>query len=329
MQVTIKQARSESLRILSSYGFSKQQALLTTNNIIEAELVGKPSHGLVRLPAIKDQLEKGSVSLAAKDFEVLNESANHLHIDGRFLPGFYLMYKSLEIALSKAQGKIFSVGIKDGGYASGYIGAYAREAAENNMIFIGFNNSTGWTVPYGSTKGTWGTNPVTVGIPATHGPIIFDAASTKISIGDILVAKSSGKKIKDNAAMDKDGNITTDPMAAYEGRSVLPIADHKGSGLAYVVELLAGALTGSRVGYSVPGGWGSFYILLDPTIFRALEDFKNDVAASIEELKSLPKKAGVVEIFYPGEQSLKLRKKHMELGSLEINDQLWETLRRI
>jgi L-2-hydroxycarboxylate dehydrogenase (NAD+) len=95
-------------------------------------------------------------------------------------------------------------------------------------------------------------------------------ASSQITWGDLLVAKNAGKEIKEGAAIDGEGNLTTDPGKAMEG-GLLPFFGRKGSGLAFIVELLGGALTGSRVGNNVAGGWGSFYILIDPTLFRPLK----------------------------------------------------------
>ena len=128
-----------------------------------------------------------------------------------------------------------------------------------------------------------------------------------------MVARQEGKKIKEGVAVDEGGVITTDPEKAMKG-GLLPIAKHKGSGLAFIVELLAGALTGSRVGFSVPGGWGTAYILIDPSIFRPINEFKNDVETAIKELKNAPKAEGVKEIYFPGEHSQKLREKNLQAG---------------
>jgi LDH2 family malate/lactate/ureidoglycolate dehydrogenase len=114
-------------------------------------------------------------------------------------------------------------------------------------------------------------------------------------------------------------------VKAIDG-GLLPIAGHKGSGLAFMVELLAGALPGSRVGYAVPGGWGSFAILIDPTIFRPLVDFKNDVEKAIKELKAAPKAEGFHEIYFAGEQSHKKREECLKTGVVDINDKMFDAL---
>lgn len=172
----------------------------------------------------------------------------------------------------------------------------------------------------------WGTNPITVGIPTNDIPVILDMASTQITWGHLLVAKAQGKHIPEGVAIDKEGNVTTDPEKAMEG-GLLPIAGHKGSGLGFIVELLGGALTASRVGNNVVGGWGSLMILIDPNIIRDIDDFKKDVAIAIKELKDSPKMKGFNEIYYPGEKSQKNRLKALQEGEFDIDDKLFSDLR--
>lgn len=329
MKIKINEAELLAKETLTKLGFTSNDASLITKNLIEAELVEKKTHGLIRIPAIKKQIESNSISIKGDVPEKLNETPNSLHLDGKNKPGFIVIYQSLEKAIKKAkESGMVSVGLKDVGYASGYIGAYARIATENDLIFIGFNNSAGGLIPHGSKKELWGTNPLTIGIPTNNDPVILDMASSMTTWGNLMVSKQEGKKLSEGLALDGDGKPTTDPEKAMEG-GILPFGGHKGSGLAFIVELLAGALTGSRVGYSVEGGWGSFYILINPTIFRSLNDFKSDVSTAIDELKNAPKAEGVTEIYYAGEQSNNLRKLHLKSGEIEVSDKLLSELKSI
>jgi LDH2 family malate/lactate/ureidoglycolate dehydrogenase len=325
----ISAATSLSNQILSKLGFSVAEAALITQNLIEAELVEKKTHGLIRLPGIAKYVASGHINVTADDIEITREYPGTLHFNAKHKPGFYALYRSLEIAIEKAtKSGILAVAIKDVEYASGYIGDYARLAAEANLIFIGFNNSPGSLVPHGTTKNIWGTNPLTIGIPTHKIPVILDMASSKTTWGNILVSKMEGGSLPAGVAMDKDGNPTIDPAAAMEG-GILPIAGHKGSGLAFIVELLAGALSNSRVGGAVKGGWGSFYILLNPAFFRDITEFKNDVEAAILELKAAPKATGFAEVFFPGEQSYYKRQKNLEKNEIEVSEKLMEELKRL
>lgn len=150
-------------------------------------------------------------------------------------------------------------------------------------------------------------------------------ASSKIIWGELLVAKETGKNIPENTAIDANGNMTIDPLAAMEG-GLLPFAGHKGSGLAFIVELLAGGLTSSRIGYDIKGGWGAFYILIDHSLFIDITEFKNDIDIAIKELKSIPKSSVTNEIYFPGEKSFLKIEENAKKDSIFINDKYYAEL---
>lgn len=155
--------------------------------------------------------------------------------------------------------------------------------------------------------------------------MILDMASSEINWGKAVLAQQTRKQLNLGVAIDRNGNLTTYPAAALMG-GLLPFSGPKGSGMAFIIELLAGALTNSRVGYSVSGGWGTFFILLDPNLFRRINDFKEDINTAIKELKESDKMYGVDEIFYPGEKSLLLRQKNLRAGFIEVDDSLYAEL---
>lgn len=325
MKIKIEEAKNLSNRILQKLGFSEHEASLITKNIIDGELVGKKSHGLIRVLYIQKNIDAGKINVDGK-WEVLKDTSTQLHIDGKHKPGIIICYESLEMAMKKAKKSgIVMVGLKDLG-VTGYIGSYARIAAEHDLIFIGLNNSPGRLVPHGSTEPLWGTNPLTISVPTDKSPAILDMASSMTTLGDLMESKNEGKQIKEGVAIDGDGEMTTDPEKAMEG-GILPVGGHKGSGIAFMVEMLAGALTGSMVGDAVGGGWGSFYILINPTSFRPIDDFKKDAGLAIDRLKKSKKVKGVEEIYYPGERSFKLRQKNLEADSIEVSEKLYNQLK--
>jgi L-2-hydroxycarboxylate dehydrogenase (NAD+) len=329
MIIKIQEAESLAKSALTKLGFGDESSNLIIKNLLEAELADKKTHGLIRIPALKKQIDSGKINVSESPLDVISETSFSIHFDGDYKSGFIVIYQSLEKAIKKAkQSGMVSVGLKDLSYASGFMGAYARVATENDLIFIGFSNSAGGLIPHGAKKELWGTNPITIAVPTNTDPVILDMASSMTTWGSLMVSKQEGKPLPNGVALDAEGEITTDPEKAMEG-GLLPFAGHKGSGLAFIVELLAGALTGSRVGYSVEGGWGTFYILLDPKIFRPLADFKADISKAIEELKNAPKANGVNEIYYAGEQSNKLRSSHLQSGEIEVSDKLLAELKNI
>ena len=323
MKVKISEVKKTAIKVLVKNGFDREVAQGCVRNIIEGELVGKKTHGLIRVLHQISRYEKGTVKTEKLLLKTIKKTTKNLYLDAGYLPGYYAIYESLKSSIPLAKkNKLFAVGIKDCDI-TGYIGDYARVATENNLIYLGFHNSQGGLVPYGAKADSWGTDPFTVGVPTNHYPIVYDSASTQITWGDLMLARKAGKKLNDNVAIDEKGNVTADP---HKASALLPFFGHKGSGQAMVVEMLGGVLTGSGVGKNIQGGWGSFYILIDPTMFRTLNEFKKDVQTAIDELKSLPKAKGVKEIFYPGERSAKLRAKHLKQCWIEVDDKLWEEI---
>lgn len=325
MKIKISEAEKLSKDVLHKLGFSLHDSELITKNVIDGELVGRKSHGFIRVINTIKQVEGSRINVKGKS-KLIKESDTQLYVDGQKKPGFIVLYESLEEAIKKAKKSgIVTVGLKDLG-VTGYIGSYARIAAENDLIFIGFNNSPGGLVPHGSIEAIWGTNPLTISVPTKNGPAVLDMASSLTTWGDLMVSDQEGKQVKECAAIDVNGNLTTDPKKAMDG-GILPVGGHKGSGIAFMVEMLAGALTGSMVGGAVEGGWGSFYILIDPTRFRPIKDFKKDVGLAIDKLKKSKKAKGIKEIYYPGEKSYKLRQENINSGEFETNEKIVQQLK--
>lgn len=321
MKMEIEKAIELSLKVLVKIGFSLKDSVLITKNLVDAELSEKRTHGLIRLLEIKKHVESGVVSTSGK-IEIVKNESTYLLIRANHKPAYIPIYESLDLAIKKTKKTgMCVVGIQNAEYGSGFIGSYARQAALSDLIFIGFNNSPGVLIPHGTKKAMWGTNPITISVPTLDVPVVLDMASTKITWGDLMVAKQKNNLIETGVALDKQGQQTTDPAEAMEG-GLLPIAGHKGSGLAFIIELVAGALTGSRVGQIVGGGWGTTYILINPKIFRPISEFKFDVGKAIEELKSAPKLYGVSDIYYPGERSQQLRKKNIIEGQIEVDEKI-------
>lgn len=316
----ISEAQELSNSILKKWGFSLSEAKWITHNIIAAEMANKKTHGLTRIQFI-NQFLLSKVNISGTK-ELISEGTSHLYFDAKFKLGFEPIYDAMEQAFQKLKSSaIVAIGIKDCLF-SGYVGDYAHYATLKGLIYMGFHNSVAALIPHGAAEPLWGTNPITIGIPSAGFPVIYDAAMSQISGGQVLLNQKKGIDLPNDVAMDKDGQITRDP---FESVGLLSHG-HKGSGLAYVVELLAGALTASRVGNSVQGGWGSYSILINPTMFRSLADFQADVKTSQDELKHAKKATGVKEIFFPGEQSARSRQINKKNRSISIPMPVYEEL---
>ena len=144
MKIKIDEANKLSISILKSIGFTEEEARLSTENCIEGELTGKKSHGLIRIPTLKRMLDKGKISVKGKDISIIKETKVSLLVNGQNKTGLYVVNKALELGIKKAkESGIVVVGCTNTAPISGMIGMYARKATDEDLIYIGFNNSSG------------------------------------------------------------------------------------------------------------------------------------------------------------------------------------------
>ena len=331
MRIAISEVKELLVRVLLANGFPGSEADLMAKVFLEAELCGRSTHGLSKLhqyvtkmlPALRSpEVNKKEVSL-----ELVNETASSLGFDANYKTGYFAFVKSLEVAIPKAAtSNVLAVSIRNTAPSSGYLSAYARMATDSNLIFNCFVNSGERIPAAGGVEALWGTNPIVYAFPAKGDPVIHDFATSIVSNGYLSDALLKGEEIELGLALGRDGSETTDPEEALKG-AMIPIAGHKGAGLAYSVELFSGALTGSKVGKEKEGGWGIFYTLINPAAFRPIEDYLEAIERSKVEIKNSKKKDGVAELFFPGERSSRLRSKNLENGYLDLDEVSVDSLR--
>jgi LDH2 family malate/lactate/ureidoglycolate dehydrogenase len=249
-------------------------------------------------------------------------------VDGHKRVGHYVMDWTLGKAISKAkENGIVVFGFTNTHPTIGYVSHYARKVTDQKLIFMSFANSNGRIAPHGSVSRLWGTNPITYGIPGKSMPVIFDGATAAITASDIMAAKRDNRLVPENTCVDENGDVCRDANHIWEKGAILPFGGHKGSGMAFVVELLAGALTGSKVGNSVKGDWGVLTILIDPSKFRPYAEFINDVEIAVQEVRSAAPRKGFSKVFIPGEQSATHKVEALKSGFIDVDDVVIEQLK--
>jgi ureidoglycolate dehydrogenase (NAD+) len=332
MEIKIDAAKKIATTFLQKLNFSKAEIQAIVDHLIEAELCGKKTHGFLRLSAIKRLLNspKDKIEINNDKIEIIKETPCSFLVDGKKKIGLYVLNHAIEYGIKKCKMTGITIGgVTNTSAFSGMIGFYAKKAADENLIYIGFNNSSSAIVPFGLKHRLWGTNPFTVGIPTNNLPIILDMASTSITFGQIMLAISQNMTIPSGVAVDKEGHNTTDPKEVQNGGGLLPFSGYKASGLAFIVEILAGALTSSLVGEKISGGWGSLFILINPELYRPIKEFKSTIEAAIQEFKMSEKADEFSEIYYPGEKSQKKRQENLKKTTLEIDEIFFKQLQEI
>ena len=321
-------------KIFIRYGLSKSYAKISTEALINAELVGAPSHGLSRLKMYCDRIKKNVINSNPK-IKIKKISQSISLIDANNSIGFVAADIGIKQAIKNAKKSgIGLVGIKNSGHY-GLSGYYAEQAVKKNLTVMCFTNAPPAIAPYGAKKTLFGTNPICFGTPTSSQiPFILDSSMSLINRGKIRVAARTGKKIPYGVALDNKGNPTIDAQKALKGIQ-LPIAEFRGSGLAWMVDILSGVITGSSHGgkvkdpfddFSGPQNVGHLFITIKSNIFT--KNYKKRIKTNIFRVKRLPKLKGVKEILYPGQNKF-LRYKINKNKNINLSISLKNEIQRL
>ena len=322
--------KTEVVNIFRKYGLNNNHALISADALINAELVGAYGHGLSRLKMYCDRISKNVINPKPK-IKIKKISSSISYIDADNSIGFV----AADIAIKKAiqNAKKTGVGIvavkKSGHY--GLSGYYAEQAVARNLITMIYTNAPPAVAPHGAIKSLFGTNPICFGTPSgTKIPFILDTSISMINRGKIRVAARNNKKIPLGVALDKFGKPTTNALDALQGVQ-LPIAGYRGSGLAWMVDILSGVFTGGNHAgrvkdpfddFSGPQNIGHLFITFKTNLF--VKNYNLRIKENINIIKKLPKIKGVKEIMYPGQSKFKRfienSKKEIYLSNIIIKD---------
>ena len=322
------------IKIFKNHKLSNSHASICANALINAELVGAPTHGLSRLKMYCDRINKKVINPKPK-IKIKKISQSIAHIDADNSIGFVAADIGIKHAINNAKKTGFGlVGIKRSGHY-GLSGYYAEQAVKKNLIAFCFTNAPPAIAPHGAKKSLFGTNPICFGTPTSSKvPFILDTSVSVINRGKIRVAARSGKKIPEGVALDKNGKPTTDAKKALAGVQ-LPIAGFRGSGLAWMVDILSGVLTGGNHGgkvkdpfddFSGPQNIGHLFIVIKPNLF--VNNYNQRIKENIKRIKKLPKIKGVKKILYPGQNKLERYKKNLK-KAITIPKNILEDLKKL
>ena len=306
-------------KIFSDHGLSKKHASISSNAIINAELVGMHSHGLTRLMMYCKRIQKKLINPKPR-IKIKKISQSISLIDANNSIGFVAADIAIKTAINSAKKTgIGLVAVKNSGHY-GLSGYYVEKAVKKNLIAICFTNAPPAIAPYGAKKSLFGTNPICFGTPTNSKiPFILDTSVSMINRGKIRRAAKLGLKIPSGVALDKSGKPTTNAKKALEGVQ-LPIASFKGSGLAWMVDILSGVFTGGNHSGKVkdpfddftgPQNIGHLFILMKPNLFVG-NNYNKRIKENIKTIKKLPKIKGVKEILYPGQNKYQRYKNNLK-----------------
>lgn len=275
-------------------------------SLVESNLQGHDSHGIVRVPLYLNYIEDGTLHPNAEP-EPVEDTACVTILDARRSFGQWSAYQVMRMSIEKAANQGMAAGgLINSGHV-GRLGEWVGMAADRNCIGLAFCNlggREGTVAPFGGTKRLLGTNPLAVGVPLEgEPPVIVDFATSLVAEGKIKIAFNKGMDLPPGVLLDKHGQPTVSPGDLYDGGVMLPAAGHKGFGLGLVCDMLAGVLTGSgapRTGQGLMSN-GVLFLVLNIEAFRALSMFWKEARDYVETVRSNPPAAGMDAVMVPGE----------------------------
>jgi LDH2 family malate/lactate/ureidoglycolate dehydrogenase len=284
---------------------------LITDSLVEADLRGVHSHGVIRLPIYVQRLEAG-VFNPRPSIRLVRETRTTAVMDGDNGMGQLVCRRAMELAIAKAaDGDPAWVGVRNSNH-NGTESYFAQMAIEKDMIGFCFTiGGINHVIPWGGAEGMLGNNPFAIALPAAEElPVILDMACSVAARGKVNVAAARGEPIPEGWCTDSAGRPTTDAYEALKG-FVLPIAGPKGYALATTIGMLSTMLSGGAFGRDVthlyddferPQNIGHLVGVLPIVSFVEVDEFKRRMDKGIREIKGARKRPGVAEIFLPGER---------------------------
>lgn len=318
--------------VMKAAGIDDKCAKDVAEALVDADLTGVATHGVSRLAIYLQRVKAGAVS-RNNQIRILRESPSALAIDAGNTLGAPSAKFAMEHCVEKAResGCCFAT-VRN----SNHFGAaafYAKIASAQGMIGFVCTNLTGKIAPYGAAEPYAGTNPIAIAVPGADAPVVLDMTPSVVALGKLILAEKLGQSIPEGWALDKDGNPTTDPAAGRAG-SLVPLGGPKGSGMAIMVDILCGVLSGSGFGphlndlYSDlkhPQGVGHFLGAIDIAHFINPETFLAGMEQMCGEIKGLRRASGTEEIFLPGERSARKKAAQQDAG-ISLPDAVVEEL---
>ncbi|WP_043929760.1 Ldh family oxidoreductase [Bacillus sp. EB01] len=330
-----------SVNVLKPFGVAllskcipKDEAEIVMDTLIDADLSGVPSHGVSRITDYINRMESGLIERSTEiEFKSNTPTTALFNANNGWgqVVSVKAMNKAIEMAEQYGTGFVGVCGSNHNGTAA----YFTKMAAEKGFVGIAMTNTSSTMVPFGGMEPSLGTNPISIAIPGPYGfPIVLDMATSNVARGKIIQAKKKNQKIPEGWAIKKDGEHTTDPEEALEGY-MLPMGP-KGSGLAIIIDILCGVMTGANFGKGVPRMYddpepqliGHFFGAINVEGFMNRSAFDERMKEKVAETTGTKPMKGFDRVFMPGEIEYLKKKQQLEEGILlpqEIFEELIHT----
>lgn len=320
-------------RIAQAVGFSAEHGRILGESLVEAELRGIESHGLIHLRMYLVWTREGLIN-TRPSVRTVRDAGPTVLLDGDFGLGQILGQAAMDLAISQAaQHGVGVVGVRNSN-SFGAAGHYPLRAVERAMVGFSLQNTAPHIVPPGGIAPLVGNSPFAIAIPTGEIPILLDIACSSVARATLIMAAKRGERIPLGWAVDRAGRPTDDPAEALAG-GLLPFGGHKGYGLALVLGLLGSTLLGAdydevleTLYFPRPKGFGLLMAAVNVAHFQPVEAFYHAVGKWLHRIRTAPVAAGVDRLYVPGERSHNLQARRLHEG-LPLSPTVIEDLRNL
>ena len=319
--------------LFQASGLPEDQAQIAMDHLVDANLTGHDSHGILRIPAYARDVHSGNIKPAG-NHKIVRETPASLTIDANNSFGIVLCNQAMQWAVDRALQHTFGAVAVHHTSHIGRLGDFPPMAAEQGCLgLLMLNGGSRWVAPFGGTGRRLPPNPIAFSAPAPGGrTMTLDMTTSMVAGGKILVLNARDQEVPEGWMVDEEGNLTTDPqMWVDEKAAVLPLGSplfgHKGFGLAMMIDAIAGGLSWAGCSAEQPTRGGSGYMAMAIKIesFIDLEEYKKEIGILIDWVKSSPKMPGFDKIYYPGEIEEETRKQR-EVEGIYVEDATWNAI---
>ena len=309
---------------LGKVGVPPPEAKLVGESLVQTSIWGVDSHGVLRLTHYLKRMTIGSIKAASTPV-VMRTGPVTAQVHGE--DGLGIVHATLAMETAIEMARESGVGVVGVGHSShcGAMQLYTRMAAREHLVGIAMTHSSSVVVPHGGREKYFGTNPISIAVPRAGGePICLDMATSQVAWNKVLNARIEGHGLDEGVAVDADGQPTTDP---HRARAAVPLGGpvygYKGYGLAFMVDLLCGAMNGMTFGRHInsmyeqleePRKIGHFLMALDPGRFAGGETLERTADAVVADLRTRG------DILFPGEPEVKAERERRATG-IPIDDE--------
>lgn len=335
-QVDVRMLRQFAADLMKAGGASERDAEVVSESLVQANLRGHDSHGVMRVPSYLQNVQNGRIN-PGQSLEIIKESPGTIVGDGGWGFGQVISHELMERLMEKASTQGVASGTLRRTAHIGRLGEYAELAASRNMASMIIANTHGAAhrvAPVGAKSPRLGTNPICMGMPGgEEGPFVMDFGTSATAEGKVRVKKIAGQQVPPGLILDAEGNPSTDPNVIYGDPpgTILPMGGdqaYKGFGLAFMIEMLSGGLSGGQCSFPDPPpplGNCALFVLFDPELFGGFGHVKQEVS----QLETYVRTSAPIDpskpVTLPGDPELRTLKQRSESG-IPLDDGNWKAL---